>query len=295
MSKSGRFIIRVPATSANLGPGFDCLGLAVDLPLTVEVETGEADRFIYTGEGELPDTPHNLVHHGFRAAWREIGQEAPKATFRVHSLIPLARGLGSSSAALVAGAAAADALAGGPLGREGVFQLCARAEGHPDNVSPAVFGGFTASVAGNDGFVTRSLPVPPGWRFLFAVPEFEFPTMTARKLVPDTYPRADAIYTSSRTAMWTLAVATGDHELLSLACQDVLHQPHRAAALPGFERALAAGLAAGAWGAFLSGAGPTLGAVCAAERVDDVSAAIAGYGRVLELPAASGYAVEAVS
>ena len=291
MTQTGRFSITVPATSANLGPGFDTLGIAVALPLRVEATESDTDRFLYEGEGSLPDTPKNLMHQGFALVCRELGLEPVPVEFRVNSSIPLARGLGSSSAALVAGAAAADALTGNRLGRDGVFQICARAEGHPDNVAPAVFGGFTASAATDQGFVTRSLPLPATWRFLFAVPEFELPTMTARKLVPDSYSRSDTVFTSSRTALWTLAVATEDAALLAIACQDVMHEPQRMPMLPGFQEAVSRAEAAGAHGTFLSGAGPTLAAICASDTVDAVSEALAGYGRVLELPGSPGYRI----
>lgn len=152
--------VRVPATSANLGPGYDCLGLAVGLWLTVTATLAEEDRFDYRGEGSLPDTPHNLSHQGFAAVYRELGLDVPKVALKVNNPVPLARGLGSSSAALVAGAACADALLGGRLGRDGVFQLCARLEGHPDNVAPAVFGGFTVSAWQDGAWVSRSIPLP---------------------------------------------------------------------------------------------------------------------------------------
>lgn len=291
MPESPAVTVRVPATSANLGPGYDSLGLAVGLWLEVTARPARTDSFHYTGEGDLPDTPHNLSHQGFRAAWRELGLAAPAVALQVNNPIPLARGLGSSSAALVAGAAAADALSGGQLGRDGVFQLCARLEGHPDNVAPAVYGGFTVSARDGEAFISRSLPLPGRWRFLFAIPETELPTVQARRVVPDTYSREDLVTTAARTALWTVAVATGDDSLLSTACRDVVHQPYREPLLPGFRAALDAATAAGAAGAFLSGAGPTLAAVASAASVTQVSAALAAYGRVIELSGAGGYTV----
>lgn len=285
------FTIRVPATSANLGPGYDCLGLAVNLWLEVTVEEAARYSFTYEGEGHLPDNRQNLTNYGFTAAFRELGLEPPEVAFRVNNPIPLARGLGSSSAALVAGAAAADVLSGGRLGRDGVFQLCARAEGHPDNVAPAVYGGFTVSASENGGFVTRALPLPAEWRFLFAVPEFELTTVAARKVVPAEFSLADVITTASHAALWPLAVATADTALLQLASRDVLHQPYREPLLPGFAAAVSAARDAGAWAVFLSGAGPTIGAVCSAEALGPVREALASYGRVLELAGAGGFEV----
>lgn len=293
MPNSSDTVIRVPATSANLGPGYDCLGLAVDLWLTVRARLAPDDRFDYSGEGQLPDTPHNLTHQGFALACREAGREAPPVAFTVSNPIPLARGLGSSSAALVAGAVAADELLALGLGQDGVFQVCARAEGHPDNVAPAVYGGFAVAAQQDGRWHARACELPEGWRFLFAVPAVELPTVTARKAVPESFARADVISSSARTALWALAVAQGDGPLLDVATRDVLHQPYREPLLPGFAAAMEDARAAGAWGTFLSGAGPTLAAICAAETVAPVTAALEGYGTVLALDRAGGYEVSA--
>lgn len=291
MPSGSEAVISVPATSANLGPGYDCLGVAVDLWLSVRAQLSDRDSFSYRGEGRIDDTPHNLSHHGFALACREAGVGVPRVAFTVSNPIPLARGLGSSSAALVAGAAAADELLNLGLGRDGVFQVCARAEGHPDNVAPAVYGDFTASALQGGRWHAGRLPLPDSWRFVFAIPESELPTVTARKAVPDSFSRDDVISTSSRTALWSLAVAQADGELLAVASHDVLHQPYRQALLPGFTETLAAARAAGAWAAFLSGAGPTVAAVCAAGSQDAVAEALGRYGRVLDLGRAGGYRV----
>ena len=283
--------VRVPATSANLGPGYDCLGLAVGLWIDVTATLADEDSFDYSGEGSLPDTPHNLSHQGFAAVYRELDLEVPRVALTVKNPVPLARGLGSSSAALVAGAACADTMLGGRLGRDGLFQLCARLEGHPDNVAPAVFGGFTVSSWHSDAWVSRSLPLPADWHFVFAIPETELPTLQARKVVPDTFSLADVISTASRTALWALAVAQADAKLLRTATYDVLHQPYREPLLPGFTDAVTGAHQAGAHAAYLSGAGPSLAAICDAAKVQDVSAALAQYGRVIELPGAGGFEV----
>src|SRR5690625_3455479 len=283
--------IRVPATSANLGPGYDCLGLAVNLWLEVRVEEAEQYSFTYEGEGHLPDNRHNLTNYGFTAAFRALGLTPPEVAFHVKNPIPLARGLGSSSAALVAGAVAADVLSGGRLGADGVFQLCARAEGHPDNVAPAVYGGFTVSAQENGAYLTRSLPLPDDWHFLFAVPDLALTTVAARKVVPEQFSLEDVITTASHAALWPLAVATADTELLEVASRDVLHQPYRESLLPGFREAVAAARSAGAWSVFLSGAGPTIRPVCSADALPAVKEALAPYGRVLDLAGAAGFEV----
>lgn len=285
--------VRVPATSANLGPGFDCLGLALGIYLTVEAELGPDDHLVYRGEGEIEDTPDNLIHQGFRTVFEAIGRAAPTVRFGVHNPIPLARGLGSSSAALVAGAALADTVLGGEIGRDGVFELTATLEGHPDNVAPAVYGGFTVSAKGERGYLTRSLPLPPGWRLLFAVPPFELLTQHAREVLPEQYPRSAVIHTASRTALWTLAVLRQEGELLRTASDDVLHEPYREPLVPGLAATRRALLDAGAYAAFLSGAGPTLGVVTSAGSLDvcrEILGRFAGRdGRVLQPPPGHGY------
>jgi len=288
--------VRVPATSANLGPGFDALGVALDLDLTVRAAESERDRFTYRGDGHVPDSPHNLVHQGFRAAYHALDLEPPRMAFDADNPIPLARGLGSSSAALVAGAALADAMLGERLGREEVFRLVARLEGHPDNVAPAIFGGFTVSAADESGaFLSASLPLPPSWRLLFGVPDFELPTAKARAVLPSSYPRSDAVRTSGRAALWAVAVATDRPELLRVASLDVLHEPYRSPLVPGLDACRAALRAEGAFAAYLSGAGPTLGVVADGPRVTACRALLEDFagdgGRVLDLGAGRGYEV----
>ncbi len=288
--------VRVPATSANLGPGFDALGIALDLDLTVRAVESDRDRFTYRGDGHVPDSSHNLVHQGFRAAYHALDLEPPRMAFEADNPIPLARGLGSSSAALVAGAALADALLGERLGREEVFRLVARLEGHPDNVAPAVFGGFTVSAADEAGaFLSASLPLPPGWRLLFGVPDFELPTAKARAVLPSSYPRSDAVRTSGRAALWAVAVATDRPELLRVASLDVLHEPYRSPLVPGLDDCRAALRARGAFAAYLSGAGPTLGVVTDDANADVCRALLADFagsgGRVLDLGAGRGFQV----
>jgi homoserine kinase len=292
--------VRVPATSANLGPGFDCLGLAVDLWLEVDGQPEARDRFTYRGQGALPDTPDNLVHVGFRAVHAALALHAPSFAFDVRNPIPLARGLGSSSAALVAGAAIADALHGGALGRDGVFQVVAALEGHPDNVGPAVFGGLTvAALREAGGYEAAVLRVPASWRLLFGVPAFELPTERARAALPDTVPRSDAVLTASRAALWALAVARDEPALLRTASLDVLHEPYREALVPGLAATRTALRAAGAYAAFLSGAGPSVGVIAPPAALSGCRAALAAFvgaqGTVLELGVADGYAVEAPS
>lgn len=286
--------VRVPATSANLGPGFDCLGLALDLHLLVEAYLGERDALEYHGEGEVPSDGNDLIHLGFREAYASLGERAPSVRFVARNPIPLTRGLGSSSAALVAGAAIADAASGGRLGRDGVFAVTASIEGHPDNVGPAVYGGLTvAAERSAGGYDTAVLAVPPSWRLLFGVPAFELPTERARAALPSHVSRRDAVLTASRAALWALAVARDEPRLLRTASLDVLHEPYREPLVQGLAAARTAVLEAGAYAAYLSGAGPTLAAVTPEHARPACRAALAAFagdgGTVLELRAGGGY------
>jgi homoserine kinase len=252
--------VRVPATMANLGPGFDSLGLAVSLWLEVDAELAVSDAFEYQGQGSVVGT-NNLIHQGFRAAFKHAGQVAPTVRLRAKNPIPLARGLGSSSAALVAGAALAAAFIGEHFGKEDVLKVCAKLEGHPDNVAPAVLGGFTASVMQGEIPISVSMPVPKDWRILVAVPRSELKTEHARAALPSSYSRSDMVFNLSRAALWVAGVATGRTDVLREACRDAMHQPYRAPLVPGMETAISQALGAGAIAAFLSGAGPSVSAI----------------------------------
>ena len=287
--------VSVPATSANLGPGFDCLGLALGLYLEVEAKLSDEDAFFYRGEGQVQNTADNLMHQGYKLAFKDANKVAPSITFHANNPIPLARGLGSSSAALVAGIVMADEVMGGLLGKDGIFQLSAKIEGHPDNVAPAVYGGFTVSAQRDDGsYLCESLELPD-WTFLFAVPDFELLTSKARSVLPHSYPTEDVIFSTSRTALWSLAVAQNKPELLRLASQDRMHQPYRAPLIPTLLETQKALLDAGVYAAFLSGAGPTVGVILSEDKVEVCKPLLSSFiqqGSVLELKPSKGYSVQ---
>jgi homoserine kinase len=282
--------VRVPATMANLGPGFDSLGLAVSLWLEVDAELSNRDVFEYAGQGHIFGTD-NLIHQGFRAAFKHAGLEAPTVRLAAKNPIPLARGLGSSSAALVAGAALGAAFIGDHFGKDAVLQVCAKLEGHPDNVAPAVLGGFTASVMRGDIPISVSMPVPKDWRVLVAVPQTELKTEHARAALPISYSRADMVFNLSRSALWVAGVATSNSAVLREACRDAMHQPYRAALVPGMQDAIEGSLEAGAIAAFLSGAGPSVSAIVnSSQSLEAVKIQLAKFSPdILLLEPASGF------
>jgi homoserine kinase len=259
-----RVQVRVPATSANLGPGFDALGLA--LTLYNDVEASEADGVTVTVEGEggahLPRDADNVVARGVRLAFEAAGRPFKGVALRCTNRIPTARGLGSSAAAWVGGLVAGNALSGGSLTREVLLALATRAEGHPDNVAAALLGGLTISCPGADGAVTAvSLPVPTDITWIVLVPAMTSSTAEARAVLPATLPRADAVFNVQRVALLMAALQTRRHDALAAALDDRLHQPYRRALFPWMPSVADAARRAGALGCVLSGAGPSLLAV----------------------------------
>lgn len=255
--------VRVPASASNLGPGFDCLGLALDLHLEVEVRlVPHGLRIDIEGESanRLPHDDTNLVYASLRRALRRAGLGPSGLELRICNRIPVGRGLGSSAAASVAGLLAGSLLAGDAApDRDALLDAACEIEGHPDNASPAVHGGLVASAVDAGRVHAVVLPFPEGLDVLLVVPDVEVPTAQARALLPRTVPFQDAVFDLQRLALLLGALVTGAPEKLSVAMRDRLHQPHRLALVPGLAEALAALEAhPDCLGAVLSGSGPTL-------------------------------------
>lgn len=277
--------VRVPATSANLGAGFDCIGIAVDRGLSASVEADDDPRsgnarITIRREGTLASlalTPEDdALYTGFAAACALGGRAVPaRLDFLVDSDIPVARGLGSSSAALVAGALLADAALSLELGPLEIAQLCTRIEGHPDNVGPALFGGAILAVPDSSSVEARRwvfapLPVHPDLAFIFIIPPFTVETAAARAILPREVSHDIAVKAAGKGAALAHGLATGEGALIQIALDDVLHVPYRRELVPGMASVHDAACAAGAYGVTLSGSGPTLVAIApqeAAERV----------------------------
>ncbi len=295
-----RVRVRVPATSANLGPGFDALGLALALHNEVTIE--EADRVSVAVEGEgsgrLDVGAKNVVARGAALAFEIAGRAFPGARLHCVNRIPLSRGLGSSAAAWVGGLLAANALLGEPLDRDGLLAAATRAEGHPDNVAAALLGGLTVSCADGARVIAVSLPVPREIEWVVLLPETESSTREARAVLPESVPRADAIFNVQRVSLLLAALGTGRTDLLELAMQDRLHQPYRVRLFPWMDAVAAAGRGAGALGCVLSGAGPSMlaavrprGGESVARAMEEALRAAGIAGRALHLPVDPGGAV----
>jgi len=284
--------VRVPATAANLGLGFDVLGLA--LGLYNEIVYDEADGVTVAIEGEgagrLDTGAANVVARAARMAYEAAGRRFPGAAIRCLNRIPPARGLGSSAAAWVGGLVAANAMLGSPLDRDALLALACRAEGHPDNVAAALLGGLTVSCVSGESVAAVSLRVPADLLWVVLVPKPESSTREARAVLPETVTRADAVFNLQRMGLLLAALASGRVDVLGVAMDDRLHQPQRQALFPWMDAVRRAALEAGALGCVLSGAGPSVLAAVrgatqpVARAMEQALTSVGVAGRALPLP-----------
>jgi homoserine kinase len=273
--------VEAPATIANLGAGYDCLGLAVDLRLRVTVAAASASPGVPSveldvdgeGAGELAANRSNRFVVARVAGLAELGFDGLDGVgwkMAMANAIPLERGLGSSAAATVAGLVAASAIGGRELGLSTQLRLAARIEGQPDNVAPGLQGGLVASIALDDRVEAVRLDPPPGLQVVAWIPERKLPTSEMRRVLPDAVPRADAVANLAHVAVGVAGLASGRLDVLSLLTQDRLHEPYRAAVYPELPELVAAARQAGAIGACLAGAGSTV--VAFVDRADATAA-----------------------
>ncbi len=252
--------VRVPATSANLGAGFDCLGLALDLWGSVTLSEDRSPR------GRAAPLQRMALAAAQRL-YAHLGREAPPAlSAHCEGSVPVARGLGASAVARIGGLLAANALVGAPLDRESLFALAVELEGHADNVAPALFGGFQIAVRDGARVLHMAAPLPAGLKAVLFVPELRMPTRESRRLIPRSLSREDAVHNIGRAALFVAALAQGRFDLLDTATRDRLHQPARSRLFPAMPAIFDAARAAGAHCAYLSGGGST---VCALATAND--------------------------
>ena len=261
--------IRVPATSANMGPGFDCMGIALGLYCTVTFE--EADDLVITGCPSCYATERNLCYLGYREAMQKMGFVCEGVHLHIESEIPVARGLGSSAALLTAGVFGANALHGNRLSYPEMLAILNRLEGHPDNVAPALYGGMTAGFVGEDGMpFVEPYAVNEKLHFTVVIPDFRVSTWEARKLLPKTVSLSDAVYNLSRSAVLCKAIERGDTATIGMAMKDKLHQKYRRTLIPGYNETEKAALQAGACAFCISGSGSTMLAVSDTAETADI-------------------------
>ena len=265
------FKIRVPATSANMGPCFDTAGLAVNIYNEVEVyteEDGIEDMPLVTSNclvdprvsanQRIPLDEENLIIWTMNHFAEVTGATLPKFVLKQHDRIPLTRGLGSSAACIVAGLLAANELTGNKVSREYLMNIAVECEGHPDNVAPAFKGGMVVGASEGKRFEYVKIDVSDKLEFLALIPDFPLSTADARAVLPRAYTKEQSVFNCSRVALLVASMMSGNFKALSIAMQDEIHQPYRKILIPGMEAILKASAEFGSYGGYLSGAGPTL-------------------------------------
>ncbi|MEG4506567.1 homoserine kinase [Microcoleus sp. F6_B4] len=267
MPETSTVTVTVPATTANLGPGFDCIGAALSLYnrlqfSRLEPSATEKLKITVTGKeaAKVKTDESNLAYQAFLKLYDRLSQSPPPVAIHIDMQVPLARGLGSSATAIVGGLVGANELAGAPLSQVEVMQLAIELEGHPDNVVPALLGGcrLAASNPPSGSWEICDIPWHPNIVPVVAIPDFELSTAEARRVLPADYSKADAIFNAAHLGLLLRALETGNENWLRCALQDKIHQPYRQSLIKGYEAVQQAALNAGACGMVISGAGPTL-------------------------------------
>lgn len=281
--------VKVPASSANLGPGFDCLGIALPIYNTITIEetvlpgTGIEINMMSEEESidemvfdSIPRDENNIVYKAVEMLYNSIGQEPSELKINIQAQIPIARGLGSSSSIVVGGLLAANKLLGSPADEAALLAIATEVEGHPDNVAPAILGGFVLATQEDDGTLSYcKLQWPEEWDITVCIPDFELSTEIARSVLPKEVPMQDAIFNAKRLAMLVNAVNTKDEKLMKAALKDKLHQPYREKLVPGMHEIIEAFKHEdGVLGCVLSGAGPSMLVISHKYDVDKIKSTV---------------------
>ncbi len=250
--------IDVPATSANLGAGFDSLGIALSMYNRVWMEESDYIEISSCDDTEIPTNENNLIYWAANHLYDLCGKKLPGLKIIQENNIPMTRGLGSSSACIVAGILGANRLLGSPFTQHELLNVAARIEGHPDNTSPAISGGLVASAMEANRVYSVSVPVSEKIAFAVMIPPFELKTEKARKVLPEKYSREDAVYNLSRSGLMTASLFSGNIENLRVAVQDRIHQPYRISLIENADTVFRMSYELGSLGTYISGAGPTI-------------------------------------
>lgn len=249
--------VRVPATSANMGPGFDCLGIAVNMYnkfIVEEIEQG----LIFEGCDDKFKNEDNLIYRAMKKCFEKIGYKPTGLKIKIESEIPVSRGLGSSAACVIGGVVCANELAGRVLNNQQLLDLAVEVEGHPDNINPAFCGGMTVSISEGEEVVYNKVNIKEGIKFCALIPNFTLSTEKARAVLPKNVDYKQGIYNIGRTALLISALNNGDFHLLKFACKDKLHEDYRAQLIENFYPVKEQCEKLNCLGVFLSGAGPTI-------------------------------------
>ena len=276
---SCKAIARIPASTTNLGPGFDVLGLALQLYSTVTLEVDVADTEVVVTGVDVDKIPSTREHIAFKAVesiyQRSDVQQPEGLKLSIANGIPAIRGLGGSGTAILGGLLTANVLCQSPFSQSDILNFATEIEGHPDNVAASLYGGIVVSVQEDNHIHTIQLACDPALHVVLAIPEYTLSTKKARDILPKTVDFADAIYNISRSSLLVASIATGKLDMFTLAMKDRLHQPYRSQLIAGFDEIVEAATTAGALSVALSGAGPTIAAYCL-ENMEEVGKQMQG-------------------
>lgn len=278
--------VKVPATAANLGPGFDCFGMALPLYNTVTIEElvdpmAGIEINVFSGgfdisDFHIPTDKNNIVYKAVDLLFTYIGQTPHSMRINVNTSIPVARGFGSSASVIVGGLIATNELLGRPADEAALLSIANEIEGHPDNVAPAILGGFVLASGENDGsIIAKKIDWPEEWKITMCIPDFELSTSISRSVLPETVSLKDAAFNARKTAMMIEAINTKDAKLMKAGMQDKLHQPYRTNLVPGLEEIISAlSHFDNVIGTALSGAGPGIIIISDSKETDEVKSKV---------------------
>lgn len=250
--------VKVPATSANMGAGFDCMGIALSLYNIIDIDILESGLQIIDDFPKVSHNENNLIYRAMKEVFDRVGYTPSGIRIRQKSQIPATRGLGSSSACIIGGMIGANILSGRKLSYREILNMAAAMEGHPDNVTPALFGGLCVSAKDGDSIIYKSIKLIRQYKFVVMIPDFFVATKKSRCIIPDSFSKEDAVFNISRAALLVGALRDGDSELLKTAVDDRLHQPYRTEYIENMEEIFEKTYEAGSCGTYLSGSGPTI-------------------------------------
>jgi homoserine kinase len=275
--------VKVPATTANLGAGFDCIGAALSLYNQFIFTPAASLQIVAQGaEADLVDlSSHNLAYQAFKQVFDRLQRPVPVIHLEIILEVPLARGLGSSATAIVGGLLGGNAMAGFPLSPAEIMAMSIGMEGHPDNVVPALIGGCRLAASAGEKWEICDVPWHSAVLPVLAIPNFELSTAEARQVLPATYSRADAVFNISHLALLLRGLETGNGQWIATGLADRIHQPYRRQLIKGYAEVEAAAIGAGAYGLVISGAGPTLLALVDQGKSDQVVIAMGEAWRAL--------------
>lgn len=281
MTENKTYIVRVPATTANIGSGFDTLGMSLGLYNVVQFVPQGGTKLVDTeisaeGEGasQIEKGMDNMIIRAMAETAEKAGKEIPGGKMYLINRIPFARGLGSSSAAIASGVFLANLLMGDPFDRKEILDITAAMEGHPDNAAPAILGGFCMALLKGGKVTAERIDIPSHWKAVVTIPDFELHTEKARAVLPASYPRSDAVHNIGAVSFLMAAFMYQKPEYLKLGLDDVIHVPYRLGLIPGAADVIRNAERAGAYGATISGSGPTIIAFAPADKADEVGIAM---------------------